>query len=176
MAFSIVALFGMIASYNGMIYAVSRQSFSLGRAGYLPRVLGHVHASRRTPDVSIIVWSLVVAGFVVWGYFNEHAVTVAVLTCNLTALIWYVLAMVCLFILRVREPEMPRPYRVPLYPLLPALVLVMSLFSAAVYGWLSEPIVLGLTLFFYALGLLYFLLFSRTRLAHAAPEEVAARR
>ena len=176
LAFSIVALFGMIASYNGMLYAVSRQSFALGRAGYLPRVLGHVHATRRTPDVSIFAWSLVVAGFVVWGYFNEHAVTVAVLTCNLTALIWYVLAMVCLFVLRVREPEMPRPYRVPLYPLLPALVLVMSLFSAAVYGWLSEPIVLGLTVAFYALGLSYFLLVSRTRLAHAAPEEVAARR
>ncbi len=175
LAFSIVALFGMIASYNGMLYAVSRQSFALGRAGYLPRVLGHVHATRRTPDVSIVAWSLVVAGFVVWGYFNEHAVTVAVLTCNLTALIWYVLAMACLFILRVREPEMPRPYRVPLYPLLPALVLVMSLFSAAVYGWLSEPIVLGLTLAFYVLGLCYFLLVSRTRLARAAPEEVAAR-
>src|SRR6476660_1139330 len=124
--FAIVALCGMVASYNGMIYAVSRQSFSLGRAGYLPRVLGHVHSTRRTPDASIMLWSLVVAGFVVWGYSNEHAVTVAVLTCNLTALIWYVLAMACLFVLRVRYPEMPRPYRVPLYPFLPALVLVMS--------------------------------------------------
>jgi ethanolamine permease len=174
-AFSIVALMGMIASYNGMLYAVSRQSFALGRAGYLPRVLGHVHASRRTPDVSIFVWSLVVAGFVAWGYFNEHAVTVAVLTCNLTALIWYAMAMVCLVVLRVREPDMPRPYRAPLYPLLPALVLVMSLFAAAVYGWLSEPIVLGLTLAFYVLGILYYLAISRTRLASAAPEELAAR-
>src|SRR5262249_17321228 len=90
-AFSVVAIFGMIASYNGMLYAISRQSFSLGRAGYLPRILGHVHPVRRTPDVSILVWSLVTAGFVVWGYFNERAVTVAVLTCNLAALVWYVL-------------------------------------------------------------------------------------
>ena len=50
------------------------------------------------PIVSILFWSLVVAGFVVWGYFNEAAVVVAVLTCNLTALVWYVLAMVCLFV------------------------------------------------------------------------------
>src|SRR5207248_3072268 len=135
-AFAIIALFGMVASYNGMIYAVSRQSFSLGRAGYLPRILGHVHPIRRTPDVSIGIWSLVVAAFVVWGYFNEDAVVVAVLTCNLTALIWYVLAMVCLFVLRWKDPHMPRPYKVPLYPVLPALVLVMSLFAAGVYGWL----------------------------------------
>src|SRR5205085_6196933 len=90
-AFSVVAIFGMIVSYNGMIYAVSRQSFALGRAGYLPQILGHVHPTRRTPDVSILVWSLVVAGFVVWGYFNADAVQVAVLTCNLTAPIWYAL-------------------------------------------------------------------------------------
>ena len=136
-----------------MIYAVSRQSFSLGRAGYLPKILGHVHPTRRTPDVSIFFWSLVIAGFVMWGYFNEKAVLVAVLTCNLTALIWYVLAMICLFVLRRRDPHMPRPYKVPFYPVLPALVLLMSVFAAAVYGWLNKPVVLWLTLILYAVGL-----------------------
>ncbi|HEV3446974.1 MAG TPA: amino acid permease [Gemmataceae bacterium] len=173
--FSLVAIFGMIVSYNGMIYAVSRQSFALGRAGYLPRVLGHVHPVRRTPDVSILFWSVIVAGFVVWGYFNNEAVLVAVLTCNLTALIWYVLAMACLFILRRRDPHMPRPYKTPFYPVLPALVLLMSLFAAAVYGWLNKPVVLWLTLLLYAVGLAYYLGFARRRLISAAPEELAAR-
>jgi ethanolamine permease len=173
--FSIVAIFGMIASYNGMIYAVSRQSFALGRAGYLPSALGHVHPVRRTPDVSILFWSLVVAGFVIWGYYNAGAVQVAVLTCNLTALIWYVLAMVCLFILRWRDPHMPRPYKVPFYPVLPALVLLMSLFAAGVYGALNRPVVLWLTLLLYAVGLAYYLGFARRRLISAAPEELAAR-
>lgn len=174
-AFSVLAICGMVASYNGMIYAVSRQSFSMGRAGYLPSFLGHVHPGRRTPDVSIFVWSLVIAGFVIWGYFNEAAVLIAVLTCNLTALIWYVLAMICLFILRVKEPDMPRPYKVPLYPLMPALVIVMSLFAALVYGWLQEPIVLWLTLILYAIGLTYYFGYARTRLTTAAPEELAVR-
>jgi len=186
--FAMVALFGMVASYNGMIYAVSRQSFSLGRAGYLPRALGHVHSTRRTPDISLLFLSLVTAGFVIWGYFNENAVLVAVLTCNLTALIWYVLAIVCLFRLRVKEPNMPRPYKVPLYPILPLLVLVMSLFAAGVYvvygspsaeaskpAWFHDYIVLWLTLFMYALGLAYYFGFAHRRLAPAAPEELAAR-
>jgi ethanolamine permease len=173
--FSVVAIFGMIVSYNGMIYAVSRQSFALGRAGYLPGVLGHVHPVRRTPDVSIFFWSFVVAGFVIWGYFNVKAVLIAVLTCNLTALIWYVLAMACLFILRRRDPHLPRPYKVPFYPVLPALVLLMSLFAAAVYGWLNESIVLWLTLILYSVGLVYYLGFARRRLISAAPEELAAR-
>jgi ethanolamine permease len=173
--FSILAIFGMIVSYNGMIYAVSRQSFSLGRAGYLPRMLGHVHPIRRTPDVSIFLWSVVVAGFVIWGYINEKAVDVAVLTCNLTALIWYVLAMVCLFVLRWKEPNLPRPYKVPLYPVLPALVLLMSLFAAGVYGWLNEPIVLWLTSAMYGVGLAYYFAIARRRLVSAAPEELMAR-
>jgi ethanolamine permease len=175
--FSIVAIFGMIVSYNGMIYAVSRQSFSLGRAGYLPQALGHVHPTRRTPDVSIFFWSLVVAGFVIWSFFNADAVTVAVLTCNLTALIWYVLAMVCLFVLRKRAPHMPRPFKVPLYPVLPALVLVLSLFAAGVYVWYyeSKPIVLWLTLAMYGAGVGYYVLVARRQLVSAAPEELAAR-
>jgi ethanolamine permease len=185
LAFAVVAICGMIASYNGMIYAVSRQAFSLGRAGYLPRVLGHVHPHRRTPDVSIIFWSLVTAGFVIWSYFNEGAVMTAVLTCNLAALIWYALAMVCLFILRVREPNMDRPYKVPLYPVLPALVLLMTVFAAGVYGWFpptqddaadeKQRLVLLLTLAMYGVGLAYYFGYARTRLASAAPEELAAR-
>jgi ethanolamine permease len=177
-AFSIAALVGMVVSYNGMIYAVSRQSFSLGRAGYLPRILGRVHSVRRTPDVSIFFWSLAIAGFVVWGYFNKSGIDTAVLTCNLTALIWYVLAIVCLFILRWRDPHMARPYRVPFYPVLPALVLAMSLFAAGIYAWYyydEKPIVLYLTLIMYAAGLGYYFVFARKRLVSAAPEELAAR-
>ena len=173
--FGLVALCGMVASYNGMIYAVSRQSFALGRAGYLPRFLGQLHAERRTPVPSILFWSLAAAGFVVWGYFNEGAIFVAVLTCNLTALIWYILAMVCLFVLRWKEPDMPRPYRVPWYPFLPAAVIVMSLFAGIVYGLLQERIVLKLTLGMYAAGLAYYYGFARSRLEAAAPEELAAR-
>ena len=173
--FCVVALCGMVASYNGMLFAVSRQSFSLGRAGYLPRVLGHVHGQRRTPDVSIFLWSLVIGGFVIWSYFDAKALDNAVLTCNLTALIWYVLAMVCLFVLRVKEPDMPRPYRVPWYPFLPAAVLVMSVFAALVYSMFNDLIVLWLTLGMYAIGLAYYLIWARTRLASAAPEELAAR-
>jgi hypothetical protein len=63
---------------------------------------------------------------------------------------------------------------VPLYPVLPLFVLGMSVFAAAVYGWLQEPIVLGLTISMYALGLAYYFFVARTRLKSAAPEELAA--
>src|SRR5262249_33797026 len=171
-AFSVAALCGMVVSYNGMIYAVSRQSFALGRAGDLPRFLGHVHPTRRTPDASIFFWSAVVAGFVVWGYFHGAAVQVAVLTCTLTALIWYVLAMVCLFVLRRRAPDLPRPYRVPFYPILPAAVLAMSMFAAGIYAWYydeEKPVVLWLAAVMYAGGLADYFWVARRRRGGARP-------
>lgn len=175
LAFSVLAICGMVASYNGMIFAVSRQAFSMGRAGYLPSFLGHVHPGRRTPDAAIATGSLVTAGFVVWNYFHKDAVSISVLTCNLTALVWYALAIACLFILRTREPGMVRPYKVPLYPVLPASVLVMSVLSAVVYGWSQDQTVLWLTAAMYGLGLTYYFAYARFRLAESAPEELAAR-
>ena len=62
-SFGLIALFGMIASYHGMIYGTSRQLFGLGRAGYLPAFLGEVHAIRRTPVASLAVSSRGVAGW-----------------------------------------------------------------------------------------------------------------
>jgi len=155
LAFSVLAICGMVASYNGMIYAVSRQAFALGRAGYLPRFLGRVHPGKRTPRAAIITGSVVTALFVVLNYVDKDMVNIAVLTCNLTALVWYALAIVCLFMLRAKEPHMPRPYRVPLYPVLPAAVLVMSIASAVVYGWSQDQTVLWLTAGLYGLGMAY---------------------
>ena len=51
--FGVIALFGLIASYHGMIYGASRQCFALGRGGYLPCLLGEVHATRRTPVAAL---------------------------------------------------------------------------------------------------------------------------
>ena len=45
-------------------------------------MLGHVHPTRRTPDVSIFFWSVVIAGFVIWGHFNRSGIDTAVLVCN----------------------------------------------------------------------------------------------
>jgi ethanolamine permease len=86
--------------------------------------------------------------------------------------------MICLFVLRRRDPDLPRPYKVPLYPVLPALVLVMSLFSAGIYAWYyhDKPHILYLTLIMYVAGVGYHFLFARRRLISAAPEELAARR
>jgi ethanolamine permease len=174
--FGVIALFGLIASYHGMIYGASRQAFALGRAGYLPRLLGEVHATRRTPVVALLVGSLIVTGFVVANLWFKDAVGVAVLVSTLTALIWYILAMVCLYILRRRNPELFRSYRAPVYKVLPAVVIVLSLFAAVVYSGLEQgAVVIALAGGLYAVGLGYYVIWGRRQLQAAAPEELGAR-
>jgi ethanolamine permease len=171
--FASMALFGMIASYHGMVYGTSRQAFGLGRAGYLPEILGKVHVDRRTPVPALALCSLVTAGFVVANLKYKDAIALALLVSTLTALVWYILAIVCLFILRHREPQLFRNYRAPVARVLPVAVVVLSIFAAWVYVGIDIK-VLPVTAGLYVVGLAYFFGWSRSRLKSAAPEEQAA--
>jgi ethanolamine permease len=174
--FTIIALFGLIASFHGMLYGTSRQAFALGRAGYLPHLLGTVHAQRRTPTVALALASLIAAGFVIANYWFTKAIAVALLVSTLTALIWYILAMICLCILRRREASLFSSYRAPVYRVLPVLVIILSVFAGVVYvGINNGRIVLLLTGALYAVGLGYYWFRGRHQLQTAAPEELAAR-
>src|SRR5207249_503847 len=104
------------------------------------------------------------------------AINIAVLVSTLTALVWYILAMVCLFLLRRWEPHLFRAYRTPLPRLLPILVILLSAFAAYVYSGIEQakPVLL-LTAGLYASGLGYYWFWARSRLQGAAPEELAAR-
>jgi len=173
-AFSALAVAGMVVSYNGMIYATSRQSFSLGRAGYLPKWLGAVHPMRRTPHVSLAVWTGVTILFILFGHFYEKATAVAILISTLTAVIWYVLAMVCLILLRRKEPALFRPYKVPAYPSLPVFVAVLSGIAGCLYVWSNVQVILPTAGLYLAAGAWY-VLWARKKVLPVAPEEVAAR-
>jgi ethanolamine permease len=174
--FTVIALFGLIASFHGMLYGTSRQAFALGRAGYLPHFLGMVHPSRRTPIIALLVASLIAAGFVVANFYYKDAIAIAVLVSTLTALIWYILAMICLCVLRRREANLFSSYRAPVYRVLPVLVIILSVFAGVVYlGIDNGRIVLVLTTALYAVGLGYYGVWGRHQLQTAAPEELAAR-
>jgi ethanolamine permease len=174
LAFGAVAVSGMVVSYNGMIYATARQSYSLGRGGYFPKALGTVHPTRRTPLTSLAVWSAVSIGFIIWGYWNAKATATAILISTFTALVWYVLAVGCLFVLRRKEPALARPYRVPVYPWLPIFVVLLSVLAGYYYAFYNRNI-LWWTLALYAGAVVYFFAYGQHHIEERAPEEVAAR-
>lgn len=174
--FGSIAVFGMIASYHGMVFGTSRQAFALGRAGYLPAFLGKVHATRRTPTLALLTTSLITAGFVIANRFEllKNAMAVVVLLSTLPALIWYMLAMGCLFTLRKNEPGLFHTYRAPLYRILPIAVIILAGFALYVYSVIIVEVI-PITVGLYALGMVYYWFWAHPRVQRSAPEELAAR-
>ena len=116
-----IGLLGFIASFNGIVLIAGRALFDMGRVGFLPHALGQAHPTRGTPVRAL---AANMAAGVVSIYFFDTAGLITMSA--LGAVTLYVISMVSLFALRRREPDLPRPYRAPLYPLLPAVALVLA--------------------------------------------------
>jgi ethanolamine permease len=155
--FGTIAIFGLIASYHGLLFSTSRQVFALGRAGYLPGWLGAIHPTRGTPLPALLACSLVAAGFVIASVWFREAILVAILVAGLASLVGYLLAMVSLLRLRRLEPGLFGAYQAPLGRLLPVTVILLSGSVILVYPAIDQGgkvLLLGLAL--YGLGLGYF--------------------
>lgn len=164
-SFGFIALFGLVSGYHGIMFGTSRQAFALGRDGYLPSFLGKVHPKTRTPVNALAVSALICAAFIILNIWFKDAISVALLISTLTALVWYILAMGCLYVLRIREPQLFQNFRAPLYRALPATVVSLSVFAAYVYSGIDVKVV-PITAAIYAIGLSYFWFFAHARVRH----------
>jgi ethanolamine permease len=171
---TVVGLTGLIASFHSIIFAYSRITYSLSRAGYIPRVLS-VTGGRRTPIVALLL-PAVVAWLLVFVYNRIDSATAIP---NLTqisvfgALVTYVLMMASFIVLRRREPGLPRAYRAPggvTTATVALLLAVLAMSAGFFYTAAARWTILG-TMGAILVGLAYFALYSRHRLVAEAPEE-----
>ncbi|MBE9583751.1 ethanolamine permease [Mucilaginibacter sp. JRF] len=119
--FASIGLFGLIASFHGTILASSRQVFAMARSGYLPKRLSVVNAKFKTPH-----WAIVAGGVVSFIALMTGTTSQIIILSVMGAVLMYMMSMVSLFILRKKEPELERPFKSPVYPLFPAIALVIS--------------------------------------------------
>ncbi|ENI4127719.1 ethanolamine permease [Vibrio fluvialis] len=153
-----LGLFGLIASFHGIIMGYSRQIFALARAGFLPKSLAAVNQRYQTPH-----WAILAGGVVgIAAIFSDNLIVIGgqPLTANIVtmavfgAIVMYIVSMLALFKLRRTEPALERPFRAPLYPFAPALALglaVLALVAMVYYNFLLTLIFVGL----FALGFIY---------------------
>lgn len=99
---------------NSVILATARVYFSMARRNLCPRFLGQAHPRFHTPAASLFVQG-------VWSVLLLFSGTFDTLTDTLIFVSWafYAAGAYGVFILRRKEPETPRPFRVPAYPVLP---------------------------------------------------------
>jgi len=118
--FASLGLFGLIASFHGTIIGYSRQIFALARSGYLPSFLGTVNARYQTPH-----WALFAGGIVGCVALSLGTTDQVIILAALGAVVMYIISMAALFALRKKEPNLERPFSVPLYPYFPMIALVL---------------------------------------------------
>jgi APA family basic amino acid/polyamine antiporter len=116
------ALMGLTSTIVVMLLGQSRVFFSMSRDGLLPSLFNVVHSRFRTPWISTLTVGLFVATL-------AAILPIDVLTemVSIGTLLAFVIVCTGVWILRRRSPELPRPFRTPLVPLIPFLGILISL-------------------------------------------------
>eukprot|EP01037_Dinobryon_pediforme_P003665 gene3667-3714_t len=139
-----LGLFGLVASFHGIIMGYARSIFALARAGFLPRGLARLNPRFGTPDAATIAGG-VVGVATIWSdqfvHIPGQSITANVVTLSaLGALAMYVMAMAALFRLRIAEPGLSRPFVAPFYPVAPALALALASVALVMLVWNNPAI------------------------------------
>jgi APA family basic amino acid/polyamine antiporter len=144
----------------------TRIFFSMSRDGLLPPAFGRVHPRFRTPHVSTVVTGSVVAlaaGLLPIGVLSQLV--------SIGTLLAFSLVCVGIVVLRRTAPDLPRPFRTPAVPWVPALGAAVCVLQMVVLPWATwERLLLWL-----ALGLAVYFAYGARRAARVRDARAAAR-
>lgn len=137
-----LGVFGLIASLHGIILGYSRQIFALSRAALLPAWLSRVHPRLRTPWTAILAGGAIGIASILsdrWITLGGQSLTAnLVILSALGALSMYSISMAAVLRLRRSEPTLARPFRTPLYPVLPVWALFCTVVCLVSIGWYNR--------------------------------------
>ena len=142
----------ILASASAMILAGPRVYFAMASDGLFPKKLAGIHETYGSPAASIIAQGLWTSILILSGTFET-----LVVYSGFVLVFFSALAVAALIVLRVRRPELARPFRVPLYPWTPLVfvafsvwILIFTVSGRPVESSLGVVTVLvGLPLYFY---------------------------
>uniref|UniRef100_A0A8D0HMX0 b(0,+)-type amino acid transporter 1 n=1 Tax=Sphenodon punctatus TaxID=8508 RepID=A0A8D0HMX0_SPHPU len=110
-----------LGSANGTLFTGGRTCYIAAREGHMPDVLSMAHVQRLTPSPALIFTSAVALIMIIPGSFSS-----IVNFFSFTAWIFYGMTITCLLYLKIKKPELPRSYKVPI--LIPIIVLMASFY------------------------------------------------
>ncbi len=119
---------------SAMVWAGPRVYYAMARDGVLPTVLGETAGGGGAPRAAILLQSAWASALVLSGTFEQ-----LVVYSGFVLTIFSGLAAAAVLVLRRRQPDLPRPYRVPLYPAPPILYVSMAT-VIAIYTLLERPV------------------------------------
>jgi ethanolamine permease len=155
--FAFIGLFGLIASFHGLIIGYSRQIFALSRSSFLPSILSEVNPKYRTPH-----WALLAGGIVGLICLASGTTDQVIIISALGAVVMYAVSMLSLLKMH-KEIRSVAGFRTPFFPWFPIIALLLSLVCLAAIAYYNAM----LTLVFFAglmLGLVLFVLSGRNKI------------
>ncbi|HKP13087.1 MAG TPA: APC family permease [Blastocatellia bacterium] len=150
-AFTAMVLWTAFGSVFALLLGYSRIPYAAAQDGYFFKVFGRLHPKKHFPYVSLIVIGLL---SIACSFFSLGVVIDALITTRI--LIQFIGQIFAVALLRRRAPELPRPYRIWLYPVPSLVALAGWVFIFATSDWYIILFGLG-TL---ALGVAFFFIWS----------------
>ena len=138
-----------LSTMNVTMITGARSTYALGKDYPMFAFLGRWRAHASTPANALLVQGVIALGLVFLGTFARSGFQVMVEYTAPVFWFFFLLVGVSIFVLRRREPETPRPFRVPLYPVTPLLfcgVCIYMLHSSVTYTGLGALIGVGVLL------------------------------
>ncbi|GAA3556582.1 amino acid permease [Microlunatus spumicola] len=150
---TILALGAVISIFSVTLvtlYGQTRILFAMGRDGMLPPVFAKVSTRTGTPVNNTIIVAIAVAilaAFVPLDYLID-VVSIGTLTA-------FVIVSLGVIILRVREPDLPRAFKVPGYPVTPVLSILACAYILSSLHWITWVVFAGWVIVFLAFYMFY---------------------
>lgn len=133
---SLLVVTATLGSINASIFTGARSSFALGQDMSVFRWLGRWHPHPSSPTTAYLLQGAIALTLIGLGTFTRKGFETMV---DYTApIFWFffLISTVSLIVLRIREPDRPRPFSVPLYPIIPIVFCAICgylLYSSVVY-------------------------------------------
>ena len=133
---SVMIAIAALTSVNGSMIVGARSNYALGRDWPVLGFLGRWDEASGSPRMAMLVQGAIALGLVALGAF-QNAGFKGLVEYSLPVF-WgfFLLLGIALFVLRAKEPNAPRPFRVPGYPVVPAIFVLMCgylLYSSLAY-------------------------------------------
>jgi basic amino acid/polyamine antiporter, APA family len=112
----------MFVTLNGTIMSGGRVPFAVARDGYFFKALAEVHPRFHTPSLAIVVQAVMAIILLLGGGAFKDFFSLAIFA----EWLFYMIAASTIFVFRVREPDVVRPYKTWGYPIVPALFIVAA--------------------------------------------------
>ncbi len=132
-----VGLFGLVASFHGLILAAGRASFEFGKDGCAPAYIGKINSRFKTPANALLT-NMGIGIIALFSGKTSEIITISVFG----ALTLYIISMVSVIKLRKTEPALHRPFKVPLFPLFPIVALTIAGVALLAMIWYNQILAL----------------------------------